>query len=223
MNILAFDTSCEVLYVTLGQDDKILDSRMIGNSEQNYNSAYLIPTIADVIRKNNLEMKDIEAVGVNIGPGSFTGLRACVTVGRVLSQQLDIPAVGIPSFQVYSMLNTTDDNSFCIMDARRNKAYVGIYNQNSDPIVNPCAVEYEEAFNTAQKENYFIISDSRMTKKLEEKGLSYTNFQKTKADYGICLLKQTLKNLKNNSAKEFYWHKLMPLYIQPPPITIKKG
>lgn len=222
MNVLVFDTSYEVMHVTLGQDDKVLDSRMVGNTEQGYNSAYLISTIADIMQKNNLKMQDIEAIGVNIGPGSFTGLRACVTVGRVIAQQLDIPAIGIPSFQVYSMLNDSSSKTLCIMDARRGRAYVGIYDKNSNPILSPCAVEYEEAFGMAQKEDYFIISDNRMTKKLEEQGLAYVNFQETGIDYGKFLLKQTFKILKNQTIKEYSWKKLKPLYIQPPPITISK-
>jgi len=222
MNILAFDTSYEVMHVTLGQNDTVLDSRMVGNTEQGYNSAYLISTIADVMQKNNLKMQDVGALGVNIGPGSFTGLRACVTVGRVLAQQLEIPVVGIPSFQIYSMLNSKKEKTFCIMDARRGKAYAGIYNKNSDPVMNPCAMEYEESFDIAKSEEFFIISDSRMVKKLEENNLTGVNFQETGVDYGFFLLKQTLKHLKNQPKEDFNWRNLKPLYIQPPPITISK-
>ncbi|HSA06177.1 MAG TPA: tRNA (adenosine(37)-N6)-threonylcarbamoyltransferase complex dimerization subunit type 1 TsaB [Candidatus Gastranaerophilales bacterium] len=220
MNILAFDTSFNIMYVTLGKDNTILDSRKIKSTEQNYNSAYLVSTIADILKENNLVMKDIEALGVNIGPGSFTGLRASVTVARVIAQQLDIPVAGIPSFQIYSELNKTEKQTFCIMDARRGMAYIAVYDQNSEPILQPCVVEYEKALEMAQSEDFFIISDDRMAKQLEEKSLHFLNFYENEEDFGVFLLKQTLKCLQAQDSMEFNWRKLKPLYIQPPAITI---
>ncbi len=224
MNILAFDTGTDIMYVTLERDNLILDSRTIRSTEQSYNSAFLISTIADIIKKNNLKMADLDALGVNIGPGSFTGLRASVTVARVIAQQLDIPAVGVSSFQIYSMLNDSEGNSFCIMDARRGKAYVGIYNKDSsEPILQPCAMEYEQALELAKSERFFIISDDRMMKKLEENSMGFINFMKTDTDFGGFLVKLISKQLYRHDIKEFKWHNLKPLYIQPPPISTPKN
>lgn len=49
--------------------------------------------------KNSVKPQDLDLIAVNIGPGSFTGIRACTTVARVMAQQLDIKAIGISSLE----------------------------------------------------------------------------------------------------------------------------
>ena len=90
MKILVFDTCLDKMYVTLSEDDKILSSEVVTNKDNKYHSAFLISTIKDVLKKNNLSPKDIYAIGTNIGPGSFTGIRACTTVARMIAQQLNL-------------------------------------------------------------------------------------------------------------------------------------
>jgi len=222
MNILAFDTSTDIMYISLGQDNSVTDSRTIRSTEQSYNSAFLVSTTADILKKNKLRAENIEAIGVNIGPGSFTGLRASATVARVIAQQLDIPVVGVSSFQIYSMLNITEKNSLCLMDARRGKAYAGIYDKNSEPRLQPCAIEYEKALELAKSEDFFIISDNRMAKQLGEKNLESVQFMESGANFGEFLIKLTAKYLQERDKEEFKWHNLRPLYIQPPPISTPK-
>ena len=204
MNILTFDTATDIMHVVLGNEAEITDSRIIKTTEQHYNSAFLVSTIADIVKNNLLSMQDINLIGVNIGPGSFTGLRASVTVARVIAQQLGISAVGVPSMQIYSMLNTTDKKSFCLMDARRGMAFVGIYDENSEPVLEPCIMETEKALAMAKEADYFLITDDCIK--------DDTNAEK----FGEFLWKLTVKNNKNSS-----WESLKPLYIQTPPVHVK--
>lgn len=53
---------------------------------------------------NDVKPQDVNLIAVNIGPGSFTGIRACVTVARVMAQQLDCKAVGVSSLEILSRL-----------------------------------------------------------------------------------------------------------------------
>ena len=216
MNVLVFDTSTDIMHVTLGRNSDVTDSRIVKTTEQHYNSAFLVSTIADLLKQNNLTMPEINALGVNIGPGSFTGLRASVTVARVIAQQLDIPVVGVPSMQVYSVLNDTEKNTLCIMDARREMAFVGIYGKKAEPIMEPCIVEYEKALSMAKEKDYFVICDKRMAKNFE----NCVNFEESCVDFGAFLLELTHKKLK--TGENFCWSELKPLYIQTPPITISK-
>ncbi len=222
MNILAFDTSTDIMYVTLGKDNSVSDSRMIQSTEQSYNSAFLISTMADILIKNNFKPQDIEAIGVNIGPGSFTGLRASATVARVFAQQAGIPVIGTASFEVYSKLNNTGKNALCLMDARRGKAYAGIYDKNTNPVSEPCALEYQKAMELAKSSDFFIISDERMSGRLRGEGLEFVCFQQERADFGGFLLELTAKKLRENASEKFKWYNLKPLYIQPPPISMPK-
>ena len=54
----------------------------------------VVSAIADLLKKHNLSVDDIEGVLVNKGPGSFTGLRIGISVANALSYSLNIPIVG---------------------------------------------------------------------------------------------------------------------------------
>ena len=122
MKILAFDTCLDKTYITLAEDDKVLRNETIISDGQNYHSAYLISTIVKVLKELNLTPKDIDMIATDIGPGSFTGIRACTTVARVLAQQLDIKAVGVSSLEILSKI--LGGNDLVALDARKNKAYI---------------------------------------------------------------------------------------------------
>ena len=54
-------------------------------------SADILLIINQVLEKNNLTLKDLTAMAVNHGPGSFTGIRVGITVANTLAWSLDIP------------------------------------------------------------------------------------------------------------------------------------
>ena len=109
MKILAFDTCLDKTYITLCDDDKIIKSEIICSDGENYHSAYLISTIVKVLKEAGLTTNDIDMIATDIGPGSFTGIRACVTVARVLAQQLNIKAVGVSSLEILSEILGDND------------------------------------------------------------------------------------------------------------------
>ena len=95
MITLAFDTSLDKMYTVLKRDGKILASRIIENKDNKYHSAFLISTLQEILSENKITPRDIDLIAVNTGPGSFTGIRACVTVARVLAQQLNCKVIGV--------------------------------------------------------------------------------------------------------------------------------
>ena len=122
VKILVFDTCLDKMYVTIAEDEKILSSKIVTNTDNKYHSAFLISTIKELLKANNLTPQDIDAIGTNIGPGSFTGIRACTTVARMFAQQLDIPAVGISSLEILSKINNTEKPTMVALDARKTVA-----------------------------------------------------------------------------------------------------
>jgi len=223
MKILTFDTSTETMYVTIGNDSNIEICKIIETTQKSYNSAHLIPVIIELLQSQNLILQNIEAIGVNIGPGSFTGIRASATVAKVMGQQLDIPVVGVSSMEIYSLLNNTEKATLCLLDARRGKAYMAVYGKD---ILEPQAIEYENAVEYAKSNNFFIISDKKMSEVLKEAGLECLNLSEIKENLGFFLAKLTCKYLSDCEASwqsnPFKWHNLKPLYIQPPPISTAK-
>lgn len=202
MKILVFDTCLDKMYVTLADDDKILTSKIVTNKNNKYHSAFLISTIKEVLKENNLRPEDIDAIGTNIGPGSFTGIRACTTVARMMAQQLNIQAVGVTSLEILSHLNNTDKKTMVALDARKNCAYLYI-----DGSVKG-AVDLENVKKLLSEENYYLITDDKL-----QKILGGDSYQQGEYQLGEILAKLSYNKLKQGFAK---WQELKPLYIQPP-------
>ena len=62
--------------------------------KQKLGSQVLLPMIVKILKKNELSFKDLDAIEVNPGPGSFTGTRVGVSVANALGFALDIPVNG---------------------------------------------------------------------------------------------------------------------------------
>lgn len=202
MNILTFDTCLDKMYVVLRTENDILTSEIVENTDSKYHSAFLISTIAKILNNNNLKPENIDAIGTNIGPGSFTGIRACTTVARVMAQQLNIKAVGVSSLEILSKL--TDKNPLVALDARKNKAYLWHSNEIQG------AVDIDEIQSLIASGKFTVITDDKLQPIFG--GLSY---QQGKYPIGEILSEIVVEKLKTSDAN---WAELKPLYIQPPPM-----
>lgn len=208
MKLLAFDTCLDKTYIVLRDEEKILTSRILESDEKNYHSAYLISTISKILKENGITPNDIEGIAINVGPGSFTGIRACTTVARVMAQQLGIKALGVSSLEILSKAG--NDEYVVALDARKNKAYL-----YDGELLG--AVELEEVDERIKGRN--VITDDRLFERFKALGNNVISYQKADFDLGKVLSDIAIKRIKQD---ECDWHKLLPLYIQPPPITIKK-
>ena len=205
MKLLVFDTCLDKMYVVLRTEDKIFSSKVVENTESKYHSAFLISTIREVLTNNDTRPEDLDAIGINIGPGSFTGIRACTTVARVMAQQLNLKAAGVSSLEILS--KTGGENPLVALDARKNKAYLYYDNEIKG------AVDLEEVKEIISKGNYDVITDDRLQPVLGGK-----SYQAGDYPLGEILSDLVLEKLKNKSGN---WAELMPLYIQPPPVCQK--
>lgn len=202
MKILVFDTCLDKMYVVLRTEKEILSSEIVENTESKYHSAFLISTITKVLQKNNIKPEELDAIGINTGPGSFTGIRACTTVARVMAQQLKIKAVGVSSLEILSKLS--QENPLVALDARKNKAYLWCDNEIKG------AVELEKVKELIEQGKYNVITDDRLQKLLG--GISY---QQSNYPLGEILSELVIEKLRTQNGN---WAELLPLYIQPPPM-----
>ena len=126
--ILCFDTCLDKMYVVLQKNDEILSSEIIENHDSKYHSAFLISTIEKTLNKHQIKPENLTLIGINTGPGSFTGIRACTTTARVMAQQLNIKAAGVSSLEIlsnaYKKFKNTEKQILTALDARKNMAYL---------------------------------------------------------------------------------------------------
>lgn len=199
MITLAFDTCLDKMYAVIKKDGKILSSRVVENRDNKYHSAFLISTLQEIMSENGIVPKDIELIATNIGPGSFTGIRACVTVARVMAQQLECRAVGVSSLEILSKI--ADGNPLVALDARKDSAYLYCDGEIKG------AVKLDDVKNVIATGKYDVITDDKLQPILGGK-----SYQQGKYPLG-----EILAELVENTSAEGNWRKLKPLYIQPPP------
>lgn len=87
------------------------------------------------ITESGATWRDIDAIGVVVGPGSFTGIRLGIAYAKGLAMGLNIPVVGISAFDLY--LAATPD-AFVAIDSGRGDFFVAA------PGLEPCTMEIEE-------------------------------------------------------------------------------
>ena len=202
MITLAFDTCLDKMYVALGKDDKILSSKIVENHDNKYHSAFLISKIKEILKNNDVEPRDINLIAVNIGPGSFTGIRACVTVARVMAQQLNCKAIGVSSLEI--LAKSVSENPLVALDARKNCAYLYVDKEIKG------AVQLEDVKKLIATGKYSVLTDDKLLPVL--KGTSY---QSKQLNLGEILIKTAIEKMSDEDCN---WRLLKPLYIQPPPM-----
>lgn len=133
MNLLLIETATQVCSVALAADAGIIAHRE--SEEANAHSSHLAPFIDEMLREAGLAMRDLDAVGVSSGPGSYTGLRIGVSSAKGICYALGIPLVAIPTLQsmaeLYYSRRPEYDGMVCPMiDARRMECYTAFFNRN---------------------------------------------------------------------------------------------
>lgn len=72
--------------------------RIVRRSTEGH-AEWVLPAIDELLRKGGKSLKDVSAIVVRTGPGSFTGTRVGVTIGNALSWALGVPIFGVTNDQ----------------------------------------------------------------------------------------------------------------------------
>jgi len=95
--LLALDTGSPLVSVALARDGAVVASRSI---EQERSSVRLLEMVQEVLTEAGIGVRDLGAIAVLRGPGSFTGLRIGLATVLGLHQALGVPATAIPTLPV---------------------------------------------------------------------------------------------------------------------------
>lgn len=149
MNILIFDTATAMEIAVASTDKAVSDqTKKIDKSH----SVTFFDSIDLVLKEVNIEIKDINLIGVGIGPGSFTGIRIAVTTARMFAQLFEIPLVGVKTHLIYAA-SAVDaikpgENILIAFDAKKSRVFGALYtkgeNSNLVELVQPgdYSIEY---------------------------------------------------------------------------------
>lgn len=132
MLILAIETAAKVSSVALADGERIIAALTIENGLEH--SATLVPNIGKLLSIAGKSKRDLTAVAVSIGPGSFTGLRIGLATAKGMAYGLNIPLISVPTLKslaarFYALPGVT---VFSLADAQKKNAYCGIYRDGEE-------------------------------------------------------------------------------------------
>ncbi len=126
MKLIALDSSGLVASVAVVEDETLIAEYSIQYKKTH--SQTLLPMLDEIRNMIELDLREVDAIAVAAGPGSFTGLRIGSATAKGLSFAMEKPIVAVPTVEglAYNLYGT--DKIVCpIMDARRSQVYTGIY------------------------------------------------------------------------------------------------
>ncbi len=138
MRILAVETSSLVASCCVCEDERLISEEIV-NTKLTH-SETLMPMIDSVLKKAELEIKDIDVFAVAVGPGSFTGLRIGISAVKALAHAFGKKVCGVSTLKALSKnIPFCDKLIVPIMDARRQEVYTAIYDGDNE-ILEPSAM-----------------------------------------------------------------------------------
>lgn len=122
MRVLALDTTGDPVSCALANSRELIGELYLHVKQKH--SVTLMPAIDDLLQLANVDVEELDALGVVRGPGSFTGVRIGVATASGLGFGLGIPIWSVSTLDAL-IAGTHDDAAVCaLLDARRNEVYV---------------------------------------------------------------------------------------------------
>ncbi|MGA0956464.1 MAG: tRNA (adenosine(37)-N6)-threonylcarbamoyltransferase complex dimerization subunit type 1 TsaB [Flavobacteriaceae bacterium] len=160
--ILNFETSSKNCSVTLSSKGELLSNFDLEDDKYRH-SELLTTTIRDILSQNNLIVKDLSAVAIGIGPGSFTGLRIGFSVAKGLCYPHKINLIGISSLKI--LANSIKSDSEYIIPMINDKGdfyYLSTFENGLNELGTPLIDKVDSNFiNRNIKEDSTIVVNNK--------------------------------------------------------------
>ncbi|MDY0023398.1 MAG: tRNA (adenosine(37)-N6)-threonylcarbamoyltransferase complex dimerization subunit type 1 TsaB [Candidatus Izemoplasmatales bacterium] len=121
---LVIDTATKNIFLSLVIDG--VEKQFVYEEGINNHSVTIMPYLEQVLKEENLTLKELDEIIIGIGPGSYTGVRIGVTVAKMISYLNNINIYTISSL---ALMASYSNKPFvlALIDARRGNAFMGLY------------------------------------------------------------------------------------------------
>lgn len=161
MRIFAVDTSSNAASAALIEDEILLGEYILNHKKTH--SQKIMPIIDEIFKSSELTPNDIDIYAVNIGPGSFTGLRIGIATVKALAHAAQKPVIEVGTLESMAYNMPYCQYQICaVMDARRSQVYNAVYRWQGDTLVTvkyPRAVDISECIADVENEKTVFIGD----------------------------------------------------------------
>ncbi len=150
----------------------IEDEKLISEAESKEQGAeFLMKNIDEILQKNNITIDDIGTIKLNIGPGSFTGLRVAISVAKGLGFENEMKFETFSSFDLLPKANKT-----IVLSAFSSFVYIKMPDGNCD-CVEITSLEKDKKYITFDQALFEKLSgfDIEKTKKLSYEKIKCEN------------------------------------------------
>lgn len=128
MLILGIESSTMQVGCAIGGHEGVRASFHVARRRRHLET--LAPAIEFTCRQAGVQLSDLGAIAVDIGPGLFSGLRVGVATAKALAQSLRIPVIGVASLDLLAFdVRYSNRVIVPVLDARRGELYWGFYRQ----------------------------------------------------------------------------------------------
>lgn len=123
MIFLGIESSGSVAGAALVDERSVIGEIKVKASKNH--SIILAPMVADLLKYCNLTLKDIKGIGVNTGPGSFTGIRIGISLAAALAYGEDLPLIKVSALEALAFgVSSERETIIPIIHGRKNEFYV---------------------------------------------------------------------------------------------------
>ena len=161
MYSLVFDTTASGVVVGLYDDDKAL--AMVEKNMEFGQAEELAVSVKNVLDNAGIDFSKVGLLGVCVGPGSFTGVRASIAFARALVMgNPDMKVTGVSAFDVYAQMfdkNALSAYNAVIIETKRDDFYFQLFDEKLNKITEALALDREEIINLLKNRQTSFIGD----------------------------------------------------------------
>lgn len=163
MITLGIETATQVVSVAIGGDDGVLG--LVEITQGRRHAETLVPAIEFVCRHAQIAVTDIGAIGVDIGPGLFTGMRVGIATAKSMAYALQVPVVGVSSLDLLAHpLRHSSKVIASVIDARKGEVFYAFFlptpggvQRVSEPVA--CSIDDFNADVMARGQDVLAVGD----------------------------------------------------------------
>lgn len=142
MLVMGLDTALQRCSVAILRGDAVLADEAA--SMERGHAERLAPMAAAALAKAGAAVRDLDRIGVVVGPGGFTGVRVALSFARGLGVGTGIPVIGVTSLAALAA-QARGSLAAAVIDARRGQVYAALYDETGASVLPAFVAEPEKA------------------------------------------------------------------------------
>ena len=214
MKILYLETSSKNCSVAISDNEKLLC--LTEEVSENYKQSESLHTFVEwALEGAEISLKDIEAVSLGRGPGSYTGLRIGASSAKGFCYGLKIPLIAVNSMEsmIEPFLDKNYDFIIPLVDARRMEVYTAVYEGKTgqETSVTEAKILDETSFQELKDKKILFVGDGAKKAK-EILQLQNADFNEEVYPSAQYLIRKTIEKIENKEFEDVAYFE--PFYLK---------